>query len=109
MIEFTSPSPFVVQVINQLQRGKLNSDSKLQIGTSKPNNLLDLFSLGRLLGFIQALQSPQHSISVEFIFPPLMRNLKVRKHIENLQNLGFFKYCDANDIQYTFDAKPQLY
>lgn len=109
MIEFTSTSPFVTQVINQLQRGKLSSGSKLQIGTSKPNSLLDLFSLGRLLSFINLLQSPPHSINVEFIFPAFLRNLKLRKHIENLRNLGFFEYCDTHNIQYTFDTKSQLY
>jgi hypothetical protein len=109
MIEFTSTSPFVAQVINQLQRGKISSDSKLVIGTAKPNNLLDLFSLGRLLSFIHLLQALPHSINVEFIFPPPIRSLKNRKYIENLRNLGFFEYCDAHKITYTFDTKPQLY
>lgn len=78
------------------------------IGTAKPNNLLDLFSLGRLLSFIHLLQSPPHSINVEFILPPL-RSLKNRTHIDNLQNLGFFEYCDAHNITCTFDTKSQPY
>jgi adenine/guanine phosphoribosyltransferase-like PRPP-binding protein len=108
MIQFTSISPFLEQVYAELSKGRLNENVKLEIDTSKPNSLLDLFALGRLLAFIRELRLPLHRVETAFHFPSPNRSRKTRTHIENLRQLGFFEYCALNDIECRFDPKAQL-
>jgi adenine/guanine phosphoribosyltransferase-like PRPP-binding protein len=109
MIQFTSIGPFLELVYSQLARGTLAPNNELEIDTSKPNTLLDLFALGRLLAFLHELALPPYSIKPVFRFPSPARSRKTQTHLHNLKELDFFKYCDSNGIDCRFDPKAQLY
>jgi adenine/guanine phosphoribosyltransferase-like PRPP-binding protein len=109
IIEFTSIVSFLKRVNTELINGNLSSAAPLQIGTTKPSNLLDLFALGRLLALLHALKRSPYQLEAEFVFPLPRRNVKIRKQVENLRKLGFFKYCEENNIKCEFATKPQLY
>jgi adenine/guanine phosphoribosyltransferase-like PRPP-binding protein len=108
MIQFTSISPFLEQVYSELRKGSLKSGGQLEIDTSKPNSLLDLFALGRLLAFVRELNLPPHNIQSVFHFPSASQSVKTRTQLESLTSLGFFDYCDKNGIEYHFDPRSQL-
>jgi hypothetical protein len=100
-VDFTSISSLVDPVTTALLRGQLSPGSTLSIAiSSKPNNLLDLFTLGRLLAFVDELRNFHH-INVEFTFPHA-------KNLFNLTSLGFFDYCRANDLRCVHLSSRQL-
>jgi hypothetical protein len=100
-IPFSSFSPFVQSVFSKIETGKFDSDPKLSIViTSRPSSLMDLFALGRLLSLIRQLQNSL-GIEIEFIFPHHM-------NLWNLRSLGFFEYCQTNNIRYELAPRAQL-
>ena len=96
VIEFKSFSNFARKVLRHFSDpGLFTKDTTLTISlTKEPNNLIDLFVLGRLIAFIHELKNSM-GINTEFVIPH-------SKDIDNLINLGFFDYCQKNQINVVF-------
>jgi hypothetical protein len=114
-ITFKSTSKLIVKVINQLESGTLRDGDTLSIIVPPDQRSLpDLFVIGRLLAFIRELKNTS-GIDTEFIFKPPRRRRsglaskpQALKNIENLDKLGFFRFCEGNSIRYEFTEDPQL-
>lgn len=115
-ITFKSTSKLIVKVINQLEKGMLrNGDTLSIVIPPEQTSLPDLFAIGRLLAFVRELKS-QFDIETEFIFKPPKRirsslvksKSQALRNIENLNELGFFHFCQKNGIRCEFTEDPQL-
>jgi adenine/guanine phosphoribosyltransferase-like PRPP-binding protein len=94
IVELKAFTPFLRRISRLLEK---KPDSVKQISiilTKGPNNLIDLFVLGRLLALVHELQNVL-DITVEFVLPS-------RKNINNLEKLGFVDYCTNHNIKLDF-------
>ena len=88
-VVFKSCSAFINKAVGDLQRGDIRQD--LDISIDSKATLLDLFSIGRLLSFLDAANR-HYGCKARFSFPSSRAN---SARLVRLSELGFFKYCNA--------------
>lgn len=101
-VHFRSISELVIEVTDCIEQGKLKEDGELEIRIdSQSRSLIYLYSIGRLISFLQYLflEKKIHTI----LFFDYNRRSKA---IKNLISLGFFKFCDEATYLKCYFKKP---